>query len=67
VKHRSACAAHGTHSPTRPLAAISSALQVRLSTTTAIRGGVNSTGIDHAAAIRLRRARSRLVTSTVGP
>jgi len=34
-----------------------------------MRGGVNSTGIDHAAAITLRRVPSalRLVISTVGP
>src|SRR5438552_1667507 len=33
----------------------------------AMRGGVNSTGIDHAAAMTLRRAPAALVTSTVGP
>ena len=35
--------------------------------TTATRSGVNSTGIVHAAVITLRRSRSALVTSTVGP
>jgi hypothetical protein len=53
--------------PNAPLATTSSRVNVCLSMTTAIRGGVNSTGIDQAAAITLRRAPSALVTSTVGP
>src|SRR6187431_3079280 len=53
--------------PKAPLAAISSRVKVFLSITTAMRGGVNSTGIDQAAAITLRRPPCALVTSTVGP
>ena len=52
-----------------PLRSISSRDQVLLSTTMAIRAGENSTGIDQAAAMTLRRSilSSRLVMSTVGP
>ena len=53
--------------PKTPLAMTSSRVKVCLSITTAMRGGVNSTGIDQAAAITLRRAPAALVTSTVGP
>ena len=55
--------------PNAPLSLTSSRVKVRLSITIAMRGGVNSTGIDQAAAITLRRLPSalRLVTRTVGP
>ena len=55
--------------PKVPLSFTSSRVKVFLSMTMAMRGGVNSTGIDHAAAMLLRRvpSRLRLVTSTVGP
>jgi hypothetical protein len=43
------------------------ALTVFLSTTRARRGGVNSTGIDQAAAMTLRRPPWRDVMRTVGP
>jgi hypothetical protein len=52
--------------PKAPLAVTSPRVKVCLSMTTAMRGGVNSTGIDHAAAITLRRVPSALVTRTVG-
>jgi hypothetical protein len=64
---RSASPAPGKQSPKAPLAVISSLVKVRLSITTAMRGGVNSTGIDQAAAITLRWAPAALVTRTVGP
>ena len=46
--------------PNAPLALTSSRVKVCLSITTAMRGGVNSTGIDQAAAITLRRVPSAL-------
>jgi hypothetical protein len=55
------------HSAKAPLAMTSSRVKVLLSITTAMRGGVNSTGMDQAAAITLRRPPCALVTSTVGP
>jgi len=52
-----------------PLRSISSRDQVLLSTTMAMRGGENSTGIDQAADITFRRSicSSRLVIIMVGP
>jgi len=64
---RSASARPGMLSAKRPLASTMSRVKVFLSMTTAMRGGVNSTGIDHAAAITLRRPACSLLTSTVGP
>jgi len=43
------------------------AVYVLLSITTAMPGGVNSTGIDQAAAITLRRSPCFVLTRTVGP
>ena len=64
---RSASAGTGRLRAKRPLACSSSLVKVFLSTTTAIRGGVNSTGIDQAAAMTLRRPPCSVDTSTVGP
>ena len=50
-----------------PAASTSSRVCVCLSITMAMRGGVNSTGMDQAAAMTLRRPAWALVTSTVGP
>lgn len=62
-------ASPGMQMPNTPLSLINSREKVRLSITMAIRGGVNATGIDQAAANTLRRFPSalRLVTNTVGP
>lgn len=61
--------AAGTQMPNAPLSSIICRLCAPLSTTMAMRGGLNSTGIDQAAAITLRLAPSwlRLVINTVGP
>jgi hypothetical protein len=59
AKVRSASAAPGMHTPKVPLAAISSRVKVHLSMTMAMRGGENSTGIDHAAAISCGGRRGR--------
>jgi hypothetical protein len=67
AKVRSTCDAPGSTMPKAPLAATSSRVKVCLSITIAMRGGVNSTGIDQAAAMTLRRPPCALVTSTVGP
>ena len=59
----------GITMPNLPLRSINSLVHVDLSTTIATRGGSNSTGIDQAAAIMLRRwdCSSKLVIMTVGP
>ncbi len=55
--------------PNLPLRSINSLVHVDLSTTIATRGGSNSTGIDQAAAITLRRCdfSSKVVIKIVGP
>jgi hypothetical protein len=55
VQVRSVWARQGTFKARHPEASINSRFHVLLSMTTAMRGDVNSTGIDQAAAIMLRR------------
>ena len=62
-----ASATGGTASTKWPLASISVRVKVCLSRTTATLGGVKSSGIDHAAAMTLRRPPDSALTSTVGP
>ncbi len=62
-----ASATGGTASTNEPLASISVRVKVCLSSTTATLGGMKSSGMDHAAAITLRRPPDSALTSTVGP